>query len=274
MVARLRATHRPDLADPLAECSTRWTIRECQGCRSTVSFLNHCDRFYCPMCQPRLAKLRRQAIEWWAHTIPQPKHVVLTTRNTETITAAHLAAIKSAFARLRRSKFAANWRGGCWALEVTNEGRGWHLHIHALVDAKWIDAGQLAREWAKRVGQDFAIVKVRDCRGTEFLKEVTKYTVKGNDLANWSGSDLAAFVDAFAAGRNFGTFGTLYRRNAEWRQWLAAAEANYTACPCGCTDFRYFTPDEWEWEMIRRETGPPARVPAPINPQLLFAGLP
>jgi len=270
VVHKLDTVGRVDLSAQISGCSKEWTIRHCTGCRATTTFLNHCDKFFCPNCQPRLAKLRRQGIEWWTNIIQQPKHVVLTCRNTFQLDRAYIGAVKKAFGQLRRSKFASNWKGGCWTLEVTNEGRGWHVHIHALVDARFIDSSKLAVEWGKRVHQDFAIVKVKDCRGRDYLKEVTKYAVKGNELAGWTGAEIAAFVDAMSEGRNFGTFGTLYARNADWRQWLSEVKDSHSKCPCGCDQFRYFSPNEWEAYALRFETGPPRVINTTPNPQLVF----
>lgn len=267
---KLSKAGRDDLSGQIAECSTEWTIRSCNSCRKTTTFLNHCDKFFCPCCQPQLSKVRRQGIEWWANTINQPKHVVLTVRNTFDLTPEYVAAVKKAFGQLRRSKFASNWEGGCWSLEVTNEGKGWHVHLHALIEARFIDVRELSKEWAKRVHQDFAIVTVKDCREGTYLKEVTKYTVKGSDLAKWTGEEIAQFVDAFEGGRNFGTFGTLFKRKNEFGGWLEELAEKRGQCECGCDKFRYFTPSEWTAHCLLHETGPPIRVQLPPNPQHVF----
>lgn len=269
IVAKLDTCGRSDIADQIRDCHSIVTYKRCCGCAALSKFYNRCDRLWCPLCTPRLARERREAVEWWTREVSQPKHVVLTCRNSETITRATVRAFKSAFASLRRSAFCRGWRGGFYSLEVTNEGRGWHLHLHALVDARWIDARQLAVEWGKRVGQDFSIVKVKDARDSSYLAEVTKYAVKASQLAAWSGGDVAAFVEAFTGVRTFGVFGSLYGKRTEFRAWLDSILGVKPACECGCTNFKLLSEAELaafelthdESRAGRRSNPPPVKPP-------------
>jgi hypothetical protein len=257
---KLHEAGRHEHADPLDECRTRSTHALCKCCASHRVFWNRCDLWYCPECQPRLQRERQREVEWWTQQTRQAKHVVLTARNTSTLSAAYIRGIKSAFARLRRSRFARAWKGGLWKLEVTNEGRGWHVHIHALIDAVWIDARELATRWGKLVGQDFAIVKVKDARGADYLHELTKYVVKGDQLSRWTGAEIATLIDAMEGNRSFGVFGTLYRQRAEWRAFLDTLQAEGMVCECGSTEWHFYDDNEWEWFLTKN--GPP-RTRAP-----------
>lgn len=274
IVAKLLSVGRNEEANKLANCHTQISYATCTGCRKKRKFFNRCDILYCPECAPRLTAERRESIEWWTKTITQPKHVVLTARNIATISEDYVRSIKDAFSSLRRSKFARNWIGGFYSLEVTNEGRGWHIHIHALVDAKWIDQAELARQWAKRVGQDFAIVYVKDCREKSYLQEVSKYAVKGSELASWSASDIAAFIDAFANTRTFSVFGSLYGKRTEWKEWIEAGCSERGQCECGCNSWVIRTDLEQEWHDATfgptTQSPPPARLTQPV-PEFEFA---
>lgn len=57
-----------------------------------------------------------------------------------------------AFAKLRRTKAFAAVRGGVAALEITQSGKRFHLHIHAIVDAKWLDQNALGKAWNRATG--------------------------------------------------------------------------------------------------------------------------
>lgn len=267
IVAKLLSVGESDLAEPLKECRTQQSFAQCQGCRNVRTFWNHCDNFYCPCCQPRMARERAKSIEWWTKLVRQPKHVVLTCRNSDTITFARVKAFKQAITKLRRTKFARNWEGGLWSLEVTNEGKGWHLHAHLLVDAKWIDAMELARTWGKLVGQDFAIVKVIDARRSDYLREVTKYAVKGSQLSSWSPSDIVHFINAFHGQRTFGVFGSLYGKRTEWKDYLDSLGIDLKKCKCGCSNWKTYTAQEWEWKQSTSGPVFTTRPNAP-NPQL------
>ena len=262
IIKKLLSLDHDALAHPLIKCHTEQTVKYCNGCRVPKVFFNRCEVFYCPCCAKRLANDRRKSVEWWTAQITQPKHVVVTTRNTDKISPERVAQVKAAWAKLRRRAFAKNWRGGFYSLEVTNEGRGWHLHIHALIDATWIDSGRLAAEWASCVGQDFAIVKVMDARAGDYLRELCKYVVDGNSVVKWSAEDLVAYIVAFKGQRTFGCFGRLYKLRKEHALFLEGVQADKNVCECGCNSFRYFSESEWEWfETINGPNGIRPRVP-------------
>lgn len=270
MVAKLNSIGREDLAQPLAHCRTEQYIAMCTRCEATRIFWNRCERFCCPLCQPRLARERRDQIEWWALTIKQPKHVVLTAPNTTTLTVPYLQWLKRAWTALRRSSLAANWQGGFWTIEVTNKGNGWHVHIHAIIDARWIPADQLARAWAQRLGTPIAIVDVSDARDARYLAEAVKYVCKMSDLVTLPAEDLATVIDTFSRQRTFGVFGSLYGQRTAWRDYLATQDAATPTCECGCTRWRVFTPDEFEAWSILTEPRHHPRPPPKIEPQLDF----
>jgi len=200
-------------------------------------------------------------LDLWSAEVAQPKHVVLTARNTTTISRPQVKAYVKALARLRRTKFARNWTGGFYSIETTNESRGWHIHFHLLVDANWIDQAELARQWARVIGQDFAIVYVRDARGEDYRGEVCKYLVKGSTLASWTGEEIAAFVDAFDGIRCFQPFGKLLGRRKAIREQIRKLIHLKPACECGCADFHIMSPSELEEFMLTRRVrfinGPP-----------------
>jgi len=264
VVAKLWEANRIDLSGRISECHTKQGSRTCLSCGKVAIYSNRCEHFFCPLCQPRLANDRAQVVTWWISQVHQPKHVVLTVRNTDELSKKQVVSFKKAFSRLRRTKLARSWSSGFYCLEVTNESRGWHLHLHALIDARWIDARELAVAWAKMVGQDCAIVKVKDARQADFAKEVAKYIVKGNQLASWTGEQIAAFVDAFDGVRTFETFGEIRKMRKDCREWIRALRKARQACTCGCEKFKFVearritgktTFDEFAAEL--QPTGPP-----------------
>lgn len=270
LIKKLLSVDRPAFAEPLIRCHTQATVKLCTGCYKPSVFYNRCEVFYCPCCAARLANDRRKSVEWWVPHVTQPKHVVLTARNTATFSRAIVQRFKAAWAKLRRRKFARNWRGGFYSLEVTNEGKGWHLHLHALIDAHWIDSGQLAREWADCIGQDFSIVKVKDARAGDYLRELCKYIVDGNMLVKWSAEQIRDYIEALHGQRTFGVFGKLYKLRQEHRKFLDEVQADKNSCECGCTAFRFFTEAEWEWfECVngtpRRASAAPRAPKAPVT---------
>jgi hypothetical protein len=191
-------------------CGREFLFRHCYQCRAVERQPYHCNLKWCPVCNWRITKQRREFLSRAAFELKQPKHVVLTMRNFPTLDRRKVREFTVALARLRRAKVFRDVQGGTYSIEITNEGRGWHLHAHLLVEARWVDAGALAIKWGKLLGQEFGIVKVKDARGVDYLVEVTKYVCKGSDLATWSGHEIFDFVAALRGVRCFGVFGRLF----------------------------------------------------------------
>lgn len=266
--AKLREAGRIEDASKLENCHTRYTFAICKGCATVSKFPNRCDTFFCAECQPRLSQDRKRAVEWWVREVNQPKHVVLTVQNVPWISSSHVRELRKWFTRLRRSKFARNWNGGFYTIEVTNEGRGWHLHIHALVDAKWIDSFGLSAAWLKCTNGLGKIVKVKDARESNYLAEVTKYCVEGVQLAAWPKETIVTFIDAFRGVRTFGVFGDLYGKRTEFREWWKLVRESKPMCSCGCSDMHYLSEMEF-LEMDLRPNPKTASIPPPVDDRTL-----
>ena len=277
ILAKLRGIGKVHLAGKMAECHLIETFKRCTGCRKLSKFYNRCELFFCPVCAPRLSRERKQAIEWWTKQVRQPKHLVLTVRNTSDLTKEYVQFLKAQLSKLRRMKLFSAVQGGFYSMEVTNEGRGWHVHFHLLIDAPWLCMPDVSEAWGRLNGQDFAICKIKDCRGAEYLKEVTKYAVKGSELAAWEPQDIATFIQSFDGVRFFGVFGTLYGKRTEWKAWIESITDIKPVCTCGCDSWRLLSPEELLWEEETRAglTGqpPPQQAQVPITqPDLPIGG--
>lgn len=272
VAAKLHQAGNHEDAHTLECCHSEWTFAVCQDCGLTRQFPNRCDNFFCAECTPRLAHEREQAINWWTNEVSQPKFVTLTCRNTPDLTRAHVKEFKGWWKRLRRRKFARNWLGGFYTLEVTNRGKGWHLHLHALVSAGWIDGGQLAREWCSVSGGMGEIVMVKDARRADYLAKVKSYIVKGATLAKWSPDQICTFILAFRGERTFGVFGNLYAKRTEYAEWIAAIRDHKPACQCGSCNIRYYSEVQFlEADLVPTTTTKPRPPPQPEHPELELA---
>jgi hypothetical protein len=215
-----------------------------------------------------LGRERAEQIGWWAREVPQPKHVVLTIRNIRDLTPGHVDEFRGFFTRLRRSKFARNWLGGFYTLEITYEITGWHLHLHALINARWIDATELSKAWNRITNGLGYIVHVRDCRGTDYLRQVTKYIVKGSQLAAWKPEQIVTFIEAFQGKRTFAVFGQLYGLRTEFSEFVKGLRERKSKCPCGCNSIRYLTEEAYEALEALGSPQPKPRPPPLVDPQL------
>lgn len=273
VAAKLRTVGANDLANTLDDCHSKLIRAQCTDCRTVKAYRNHCDNFWCPECQPRLARKRQEGLQWWVRELRRAKFVTLTLRNTRELQKSHVKDIKYWFTKLRRRAFCKNWIGGMYSIEVTNEGKGWHLHLHALVDAGYIDARQLSLEWNSVTSGSGYIVKVKDASQHNYLKEVAKYTAKGSEIAGWPATEIATFIDAFDGVKTFGVFGNLHGKRTEWKAWIDANSVAKKTCECGCEKFKYFDEQEWEASFCKRtnpqSVRPPPSAPSPEFPNFL-----
>lgn len=268
IAAKLREAGDLERAGDLELCHTTYTVCQCGCCGLVKQFPNRCDRFYCPECQPRLARLRADSVRWWMKSILRPWHVVLTVRNTADLAQGHVDEFRKWFTRLRHKKFCRNWRGGFYSFEVTNKGNGWHLHLHAIVDAQYIDKMGLSSAWQEATSGSGLITNAKECVNDSYLKEACKYAAKGNEISAWSPSQISEFISAFEGVRTFGVFGNLYRKRTEWSAWIASLEVKDRTCECGSTQFYFFSELQWiQKDLI--PTGPLRSIPPP-NLQVEF----
>ena len=222
-------------------CGKDLVIRTCRSCEEFETHPYACNIKWCPRCNWKLAKARQDKLRIWAAHVRQPKHVVTTQKNFGVITRQKIAEHTKNQQRLRDSKVYEHVQGGCTSIEITNEGAGWHLHAHSLLDARWVDASELAVRWGTIVEQEFAIVKVKDSRGSDYVKELTKYVAKGNQIAGWPPEQIWEFICACRRQRFFFQFGTLSAMRDQVKEQLAFEKPESRRCECGACNFVFKT---------------------------------
>jgi len=140
-----------------------------------------CGRRSCKICRKRWYGQHFEAlhalVSGWSH----PRFITLTLKNIpdEEFAAAgkdHVAFARSCFAKLRRKL--PRIEGGFYAVEVTNHGHGFHLHLHVVYDGGYIEEQVLKAAWVVVTHGSFIvdIKDVYDARGAVnyLLKDLLK----------------------------------------------------------------------------------------------------
>ena len=236
-----------------SRCGVDKIVRRCRGCGDSKTLPYQCSIKWCPRCNWKITKKRSEMLKAWTTRIQQPKHLVLTQRNFPVLTRKKIRQHTCNLAKMRRSKCMREVRRRCCSVGITNEKKGWHLHSHWLIDARWLPMSEGSIRWGKITGQEFAIVKVKDLRDQEYRIEVAKYVVEGSELARWHPELIHQFVRAIKGLRFFFSFGTLRELAPQIRAELAAMKPEQPPCECGCCDFIYKTEFEDEVSSILRE---------------------
>jgi hypothetical protein len=232
-------------------CGHEIFYRICRDCGAQKEMPYRCNIKWCPRCGQRLSAIRKSILELWTSKIDQPKHLVLTHRNFPVLTRRKIREQTKNLARMRRSKCFKKVRGGCCSTEITNEENGWHLHAHLLLDVRWIDMEQVSRKWGKLCGQEFAIVKIKDVRQRDYLREIAKYVVEGSELARWAPEQINEFVQAVRGCRMFTSFGTLSKLAPQIRAELNARRDDPEPCTCGSHEFIFRSEADEEFHRVK-----------------------
>ena len=234
-------------------CGKEVIYRICRNCESSEGFYYQCSLKWCPNCQWKITKRRSELLKRWIPLVAHPKHLVLTQRNFEVLTKKKLREHQKHLAKLRRTKVFKRVKGGCLSIEVTNEGRGWHLHSHWLVNADYVDMAELSKTWGKLVGQEFGIVHYVPVTDESYATEITKYVVKPGQMASWPAEQINEFVQAIHGRRFFFAFGELFKMAKQIRMDIAADKPEQQPCTCGKCDFTFLTEADSILRDIRKQ---------------------
>ncbi len=186
--------------------------------------------------------------------------------------------LRKAWSRMRRRKVFENQiLGGVAAIEVTNEGDGWHPHLHAIIDCEWLSVttpaptgrdshdvfvqkcehaqAELSSVWASVLKQKEAICWIVRMRNLDKLRYSLKYAVKGSSLVN-SPDRIGPLLRCLEKTRCISAFGNLHGRTRE----MDADERPVTVC-AQCGTEKSFLPVSVIEAITRRD---PAEIVAQI----------
>lgn len=230
-------------AKRLRKCGEKLRLK-CTCCGFVRSVAIRCDLKWCPSCAPRIAHDKTEKYGPVVDDFTHPLFVTFTTRNFDarSKTTTGMREVVRAFKRLRCQRW---WKracaGGVASFEMTRRQKGWHPHVHALLDSAWFAAtvtrppvgcssatfkhratlacNELSEQWTLALGGRKGTVKVRKIRVREgqtvgdSLKEVMKYSVTAESLDSITGK-VGMLLDELSLTRNLVSFGSAYRHPA------------------------------------------------------------
>jgi hypothetical protein len=236
----------------------------CTNCGHQKIALRRCDLKHCPACAPLLAHAAVTRYDAVCAEFLNPLFVTFTVKNYKRRAGTTgIRALRRAFTALRRQRwFKRCCRGGVCQFELTNTGKGWHPHGHALIDCAWLSvtvprpplgcsdakyksAGraaltECAAQLELAIGRP-ASFKIRrkglSVAASAALKEVLKYSLKPGALEKVKDA-IGPVLDELAVTRNLVSWGCAYRHPS-----LKKPKAR--ACGCEqCQSEGTFVPDE------------------------------
>lgn len=247
-----------ELAAELEKCGLKVPLR-CTNCGSPSWGESRCKKRWCPVCQIKIAVERSHRINQLVASMQWPLFITLTKSNDDDMDYEGTRHLVRAFGKLRHKKiWTTQVRGGAATIEITNIGNGWHPHLHAIIDCRWLAIrtpeppascsremfqlccrmaqAELSREWAKCLGQRMAVVWACRAKKDTIAKEIAKYAVKGSDLVSCNGK-IGPLLRAMKNARLLRTFGTCFKF-----PFAEETEGNPKAC-ADCGDLHTMLPE-------------------------------
>lgn len=292
LVERLEDEDAPRHSRRLAACGEILHL-VCTCCGQTRGAAKRCDLKWCPSCAPRLAHDKVTKYGPVVNDFASPLFVTFTTRNFDARSkkTTGMREVVRAFRRLRSQRW---WRrsvaGGVASFEMTRRNKGWHPHVHVLLDSGWFAATitrpplncpakewkriatlacrEIADQWSLALGGRRGSVHVRKIRVrdgetiADSLKEVMKYSVTAESLEAVTGK-VSLLLDELAVTRNLVGFGSAYRHPS-------LAKAKREGLPCtGCGELKTMMPEELVRACSQRAA---ASVTVRTNAERIAAG--
>lgn len=141
----------------------------------------YCGFRFCRICSIRRQSRVRRRLKWLVNMvqIKRPygiKHLTLTIPNGQDLPVM-VKKLISSFRRLRQRSY---WRnhvlGGAFVIEITGRPGDWHAHIHAILQARYMDWSTLHKLWIScSGGRGLYITKLSKSKACNYL---TKYLTK------------------------------------------------------------------------------------------------
>lgn len=195
----------------------------CSACGYTFKAPIYCKNRFCPFCSAgRTAKIRERLKLFLRSLQHSPgysiKFLTLTIPPQGSPSETARVLVRS-FRRLRsRGLWRDNVSGGAFVLEATARPAGFHVHIHAVIDAQYVDWNDLLRVWMSvSPGRGVHIKRIPHGAAVNYL---TKYLVK-SDLPVEYQQDLSDELRDF---RLFQLFGS-------WHNSLPPSPKRLFLCP-------------------------------------------
>lgn len=169
---------------PLARFDTcgsdPWVVVDVDNCTRFAIHSNHCHSRWCTPCSRERAhrivgNLRVKLNDG------DIRFLTLTVKHSDAPLTDQIDRIYAAFRKLRRTSF---WKpavdGGCAILEVkhSHATQQWHVHLHCLLDGRFLDHDYIKAEWWRITGDSY-VIDIQHCTNADHASHyVVKYITK------------------------------------------------------------------------------------------------
>ncbi len=195
----------------LEECRSRaWFVRNEETGAVRVA-AKQCRLRWCFHCGESRQQFVTQALMPWYTEAKAPKLLTVTIKHTDEPLPSQIDFLYDSFRKFRNRKFLKdNIDGGVWFFQVTynQKSEQWHPHIHALLDASFMDHQKLMELWEK-ITNGSTIVHIRSVNDPEHtLTHNARYAARPSALVKIPEDRWPDLFEAFDGRRICGTWGS------------------------------------------------------------------
>lgn len=195
----------------LYECRTRaWFVRNSETGKVRIA-AKQCRLRWCYHCSEARQQFITQAIKPWWNSVRMPKLLTVTVKHSDKPLDEQIEFLYKAFVKLRNRKLCKDAiRGGIWFFQITynEKTEQWHPHIHALLDAEYMDHAFLKVAWSK-ITQGSTIVHIRAVHNPDAtLSHNARYAARPSALLSIPEERWPDMYEAFKGRRICGTWGS------------------------------------------------------------------
>ena len=197
------------IAERLRACGEEEVKAGCQNCGHSWWVVDRCRLRVCPLCAWRISRQRADYIIAMTRCMSHPKFVTLTMPLWVDDPRDGIKFLRDSFSRLRRRPLWKRVRGGAYTIELKRKPGGWHIHLHCLLDAKFIPYRNLWADWKSCVGAECPQVDIRAASSANAKSYICKDAAKSAAFD----TDPNHIVDWYRATKGlrlWGTFGLWY----------------------------------------------------------------
>jgi hypothetical protein len=204
----------PDLAKKLHDCEETDILAACTQCGHSWYVTYTCRQRVCPLCSYRVAQERKSYLLALTKQMKHPKLLTLTMPIEPIDPHGRIKFLRQCFSKLRRTAFFSTVKGGAYQIEVKVNPLGYHVHLHALLDAPFLPYQKIFSEWSRITNVKAPQVDIRAASSDRAREYVCKYTVKSAGFDSHP-ETIVQWYEATKGERLFATFGDWYNAKLE-----------------------------------------------------------
>ena len=202
------------VAYKLRSCHQKEILACCSTCHGAWYVLDKCRLRICPICSRNVFIERARYIKACCKQAKFPKLITLTQPLVTGDPREGITQLKKWFSKLREHEIFSNVRGGAYTIEVIPKTEGWHIHIHALVDAPYIPHEKLWSTWKQITQNEVPQTDIRAAKTPQAMEYVAKYASKSASMY-LKNDTIVDYYNAVHGFRLFVTFGCWFNAKLE-----------------------------------------------------------